>query len=357
MRILANILLPAMILSASAVTTKADDLPVGDINYVVSKIGDKDRFNGKTLRSIFTPDGINRHQGYRIFNDQIMSTSPDSLVLNFIERYLLLLDLLGNDAVAAQRMADDHVVFISGSRKDLIDMTDDDLDISIERRGWSQKREIMVLLGKPGSQNKVVMTFPPSYELVLGMTRRELEEEFPVSLAKSSSEINCMVSIPETQQIDSVVCGSSSFEWFEHEELNNRTYYRMENDELSPICSDSMPGLSAANLFNGALEEDRTMNLMQQLYGFKENGIVTSVSRWLNYCHDNGLTTYFAVEKEFPDHLLAFVTAVHPTLMYLHLLSLEIPLDVASNKNVMINGKVRTFIPTHNLQTLYQEKD
>lgn len=357
MRILLKILLPALCLSGFANFTKAEDYPLGDINYVKSKVGNSDSFNGTPLRNILNSDGAPCHQGYRIFDSQVLSSSPDSLVLKFLERYLLLLDVLESDAVAARRMDDDHVVFVKGDRKSMMKLAESDIDISIEKKEWSQKKEISVFMGKPGNAPEVVVSFPPSYELLLGMTRRELEEEFPKSLGRASNLIPDSIPMTDIEPIDSLVWGSSSFQWFEHHDLNNRTYFNKDRGKVSPVFNDSLPAYSAANLFMGISGEDRTLNVNQQLYGFKESGVVTSVAQWINYCRDNGLITYFAVEKEFPDHILGFVSAVNPSLMYIHLLSIEIPLDLASNKKAMIKGKIRTFIPTHNLKTLYQENE
>lgn len=358
MRLLFALILSVILSSLATMDMKAGDHPSGDLRLLMSKFDKESANKGIPVRVSKNGNGDIIEIGYRIFNDNILSSFPDSLILRFIERYLLVLDVVESKESPVRRMADDHVVFIKGNRNDIFKAAQKDIDISIEKRYSTQKREILVFLSNRDKDVDIVMSFPPSYELLLGQTRSELENAFPKMLLGKDAARKGQLKIPETEEYKPGILGSAQYNTYHHPGLNDRAYFSYDSTgALSPVFSDSFPEESAANLFIGYADADRMINLNQKLYGFKETGLTTSVGQWISYCRDNGLDMYFGVEKTFPDHLLALITAVHPELMYIHLLSVEIPLDIACNPHSVINGKISTFIPTHNLKSLYEEQE
>lgn len=354
-----HIILMLILSSLSAIGMKAEDLPPGDLNFLASYFDKKDAaYRGFPLRIVRNNSGEINRIGYHIFDDGVLSAHPDSTVLQFVERYLLLLDVIEPKESAVQRMADDHVWFLKGAMSDFFKVMNGNVEISIEKRYSSHKREILLFLTSAEKNVNIAMSFPPSYELILGHTRRELEETFPEILLGYDSSLTDEIVTPDLEEMTPDILASSHYNTYQHERLNDRCYFsRNDSGNLSAVFSNSNPEESAANLFMGYAGNDRLVNLNQKLYGFKETGVTTSVAQLINYCRGNGMNMYFGVEKTFDDHILALVTAVHPDLMYLHLLSVEIPLDIAENSHAVINGKISTFIPTHNLKTLYQEQE
>lgn len=343
------------------VSISAGDPHCGDLQQLFSKFAalndNEPSFKGVPLRVSYSEGGTLRNIGYRIFDDSYLNQSDDSILFNFVERYLLLLDVLGENENVFQRMADDHVSFLKGDRIKLIDCAKKNKDVSIVKNFSREKKEILFILSE-GEDPEVIMSFPPSYELILGKKRGELENSFRETLYSMPRAFPEFQPLSEIEKLDTKTWSSSNLKSYLHPELNNRTYYyKSDKGTIVPIFSDSVPVYSAANLFLGVVSEDRIMNISMKLYGFKEEGLVTTISQWLNYCRSNELDIYFAVEKEFSDHLLANITVAHPSLMYMHLLTVEIPLDIVSNDKSKIVGTIRTFIPTHNLNLLYQENE
>lgn len=353
-------LLLSLIMTFSLDMNAGDPL-LGDLSFLSAKFktsSSGDKYKGNSLRIYRDKKGNMRHIGYKIFDESILSVSSDSMILQFLERYLLLLDVIGENESASLRMNDDHVSFVKGSRKNLFSEAAENANVSVVKNFSSEKREILVVISHDNIEPSVILSFPFSYELILGRKRNELEASFQQMLGMMPATLKDTLPMPEIELVDSAVWGSRDFRYYQLPELNDRTYYtKKENDDTTPIFDDEFIEKTSANLFMGGVSAHRQMQILQKLYGFKETGFVSSVGQWINYCRTNGLQLYFATEKEFSDHILANVTAVHPGLMYMHLLLVEIPCDVASNDKSVIKGSIRTFIPTHNLKNLFPEQE
>lgn len=199
--------------------------------------------------------------------------------------------------------------------------------------------------------------FPVNFELLTRRTRSELERGMPIMLKSASTEIQ----LPDKPRISDLekegeiyLDGGMNYYL---ESLTDRTYYRDADGWASAIFDNAEKQRSAANLLLGATEEQRRLELVQKLYGFKEQRISTNSGQWLNYCRDNDLKLYFSVEKEAEDGILALVIAENGTLMYNHLLSVLIPHDFVSNPKSALKGTLTAFIPTHNLEDLYEKRE
>ena len=80
------------------------------------------------------------------------------------------------------------------------------------------------------------------------------------------------------------------------------------------------------------------------------------LSQWLDYCKEQNLKVYFAVEEEREDGIKVMVIAQSNELCYNHLLSVILRNDFVQNPNSMLKAKITPFIPTHNIKDLYQKE-
>lgn len=311
-------------------------------------------YRGHALRVRHNEDGELRSIGYRLFDDCMMER--DSLEFDFLERYFLMLDATTPSAERKQRMADDKVRIVKGTESDLFRMAG--AGIAKEKSRVDGKLKVTV---KGVSQDGSVFSgveFPISYELMMRCSRAELENELPQSLKLSSVSIEgCKAPNLEGVEPDSdgiYTCGGLSYYL---ESLTDQTYFKSVGKDGVAIFSNEDKQRSAANLLLGAVAEPRRLELIQKLYGFKDRRISTTVGQWLNYCKKNEMKLYFAVEKEAGDGVLALVIAVNSKLMYNHLLSVLIPHDFVNNPKSTLKGTLTTFIPTHNVDDLYEQRD
>ena len=95
--------------------------------------------------------------------------------------------------------------------------------------------------------------------------------------------------------------------------------------------------------------------MKQNLYGFKYDCFTIPLEKWLGYCKEMKMTTYFAVEEEREDGIKALVIAQSPDLGFNHVLSLIIPFDFITNKNCVIKASLNAYVPTQNVAELYKQ--
>ena len=100
---------------------------------------------------------------------------------------------------------------------------------------------------------------------------------------------------------------------------------------------------------------DIKLHLVVRQYGFKKHELTMLMRDWVAYCRDQGCTLYWGVESMEAESLKASVFVVNDVLCYDHVMSVEVPYAVFSDKGAIVQGDVNVFIPTHNIATLFQE--
>lgn len=312
-----------------------------------------ENYRGHALRVRHNGNGELVSIGFRLFEDAMMEA--DSLELDFIERYFLMLDATTPVTDRKQRMSDDKVSFLKGTESDIFRLANSGIDKGVKKVDGKPQG---VIRARDSEGNVfLIIEYPVSFELMTRQSRAELENNIPIKLKSLPKSVERVAS-PDLEGVDfdsegRFVNGGLSYYL---ESLTDQTYYEVLVDEVKAIFKENERQKSAANLMLGAIAETRRLELVQKLYGFNEQRISTSVGQWLNYCRENGMKLYFAVEKEAEDGILALVIAVNGKLMYNHLLSVLIPHDFVNNPNSVLKGTLTAYIPTHNLDELYEQR-
>lgn len=351
------LLLSVWMTEAAVAQTHATSSASVEAQLVAKEVGKSDpnleNYRGHALRVRQNDNGELISIGYRLFDDAMMGA--DSLELDFIERYFLMLDATTPAAERKQRLKDDKVNILKGTESDIFRFADSGIEKGTKRVDGKPQVSIKARNGEGDVFS--IIEYPVSFELMTRQTRSELENNLPIRV-KSQSKMVLSAWSPDLEGIEPdsegrFVNGGLSYYL---ESLTDQTYFEALPGEVKAIFKDEDRQRSAANLMLGAVNEERRLELIQKLYGFNEQRISTSVGQWLNYCRENGMKLYFAVEKEAEDGILGLVIAVNGKLMYNHLLSVLIPHDFVTNPSSVLKGTLTAYIPTHNLDELYEQR-
>lgn len=297
------------------------------------------------LGSIVAPS-----QGLKIFSPEVRNAAsyPHRVVMDFIERYFTELKNLRNTTIET-KMADDKVYFRKGKPSDLYLVTDTmPFSINLLDRYYEVKWEKQ-------EEPFVTLVFPAQYDLLLGMNQQEAQQNFKNAILAAPQQPTTP-SMPTDLQPDSDSIFIAKSNQFVLESLSDATYYIMAGDSLQPFFDKSHIDYAAANLFHGLIDGgDYRLYVEQSVYGFKTINYTLSFSQWLNYCAEQNLNIFFAVEEEREDGIKALVVARSLELGFVHLLSVIIPDKFISDKNAVLKADVTPYIPQHNIKNLYQQ--
>lgn len=289
-------------------------------------------------------------QQLRLFSGEMRDAMPrQQVVMDFVERYFMDLEKL--DRTTAQtRMADDKVYFRQGNPRSLRTVTDTtDCSISLVDRHYE-------VTWAADTVPIATVVFPAQYDLILGMPQNEIQKRLEQYIRDAAVRTDSVETPALTEELDGGIWVAKS-EMMELESLNDATYYNMVEERAVPVFDGAHQDYSAANLFHGLIaDRDYRMYVEQSVYGMSTTGYSLMLGRWLDYCAEQGLKVFFAVEEEREDGLLAMVIAQSRELCYNHLLSVVIPDGFVDNPNAVLKVRLTPYIPTHNVKDLYQKQ-
>ena len=288
-------------------------------------------------------------QSLHLFSPEMrQAAGRQVLIMDFVERYF-------NDYFKKNRefrdiqMADDKVYFRKGRPEDLRKLSDT-IPFSIN---FHEKYYELNWL-KADQQPIVTLVFPAQYDLILGLSQKDIQEHTKDYILASPPRDSLLVQ-PDTLQTfqDSIFVCKHAF--MELESLTDATYYIRKDSVLLPVFDTAHIDLSAANLFAGLIrDKDYKLYIEQAAYS-KTISYTLPFSQWLNYCAEQALQVFFAVEEVREDGILAIIIAHNTELNYNHMLSVVIPDKFVEHEGCVLKARMTPFIPTHNLKNLYQQ--
>ena len=302
--------------------------------------------------SCLTVFGQTREGTLHLFHNEMKAAYP-SVVFDFLERYLYDISHSVEGYELNQRMADDKVTVTSGKLSNIKRITPD-VPFSILRHENAYNICWTDTLGNP----LLGLWFPIKYELLLGMSKMEIEKTMQKRIEACDSSFNVFQTVSSLESLPDSCFRSTPTTNYYAESLNTSTYYQQGiSGDISPVFSPAKKWYSAANLFQGVIENiaNYRIYIEQNLYGFKQQTYIVTLAQWLNYCKENNLIVYFAIEEEREDGLKAMLIAQSHDLGYNHLMSIVIPDNFVEKQNVVLKAKLNAFIPTDNVKDLYQQ--
>lgn len=288
------------------------------------------------------------HLGFRLFDDN-MKREYVSDVYNFLERYFLEMYCWKNGQTLRQKLHDDKVMFTEGSIAD-IKRIDEKTVFTIS----NVEDKFYEVTWADSVGTFLSIAFPIQYELILGMPLVEIEQNL-YSLITSAPKADTCDSLPEVELMGDEIYQTVPRQTYYIESLSTSRYYYKTNGTQTLILDTLHAGLSAMNIFHEITRCNNPMIVEQNLYGFKRRKFLITLHQWLNYCKEQKLIVYTAIEEEYTDGLKLLVVVQSKSLGYNHMLSVKVPRDFIDSPTAELEASVNAFIPTHNIKNLYQK--
>lgn len=274
-------------------------------------------------------------------------------VCTFLNRYINELQEWDQSTISLQqKMRDDKFILLSGDIHNL-----DKIDSTCECSVLRYEDKAYEVIWKKENTILLRVAFPVQYELLLGLTKKEIEPQLD-SLIWSSD--TCDSAVEDIHDLDSVSPTIYQVNGGEHfaaiKALTTNRYVQRDTvGVMQYVVDTNYMDYTISNIFQKKATRDYVIQVSQNLYGFEKKHFTTSLHRWIDYCNAANLKSYVAIEAETEDMYKVFVLAENKTLNYNHVLLVYVPKDFLNNPTAIFNASVNAFIPTHNVANLYEE--
>jgi len=296
------------------------------------------------------------HIGIHLFNREQIRDKDMSVVLDFVERYLLELILIKDKSRIAGKLREDKVTLEYGDFPALKKITESLLleitqsDSRKYRISWTDKTDNRIIYA---------LSFPMYYELMLGMNKIEIENNLAEEIKAQVYNIKVtepvrkenLIPVPQTKYY------IKQGEKYILETLNSNLYYiKSQDGTFSLLFDEKFPVESLSNLMiSDDVENNYSLNITQNKYGQNVANFTVPLKQWIRYCLNVGCTAYFGLESQDENQIKASVVMENKKLAYNHVLYIIFDKTQLSKANGIINAKLHAYIPTHNVTDLFYE--
>ncbi len=281
-----------------------------------------------------------------LFTNELCS-SFDKKVLTYIEEacadYMLSLN--------GPRFSE--MTFVKGSWNDVLSYTDD-FSFSLSEEGAGQ---CQAEWGQDGKT--VLLNFPFGYDKANKGTRSEIEDRFIYNLKRfCANEARPLPEVPlkELQELGDnlfVLKGES----YNISEVNGNMYFSLNEEGvpeefMNPECP--IPTFANIIILGNGYGGNIELKVSKHEYG-KSETFTVPLESLIQYCISQGCKVYWGVEECRENLLIGTIFLYNPSEMYDHVVRVELnPQDIGAD-NFVVKGRASLFIPTNNVQNLFQE--
>lgn len=306
------------------------------------------------------------HIGFQLFPTILIEQNP-SPAYRFIERYLLELFLLKDDALIRRQLYEDKVVIrfkneqrtnLYASLLEILPQLKDNTSLSITTDNshysvlWSKKDHPLLHL-----------RFPIQYELLWGMNKKEIEAHlYPDLLLYASTGTKPKESFPIVSSENLQSIGDNRFvwngEWYAIGNVNTNQYYeRLSDSGYSLIYSPDKPEESIRNLFVLPCDRSITAGVNQKLYGGKNIYFEIPLVQLLNFCQLEGCEIFVGIEECGNKKIKGMLILLNRSSGYNHVMHFNTDLRILEHpEKYKMNIQLYAYVPTHNIYSLFSEK-
>lgn len=349
-----GILLASCVQAANGFHTKKLERMAQALNKPVSSLSEEQYANGRLLRVRKNIYGDISHIGYKLFNDELMKLHGESPAFDFIERYMLELDLRLDERSPLERMDIDKVVITKGNLQ-LLRSINENASFNItelKRRMYQVKWTVK---GKD-----VEITFPADCQLLIGANAVELEEimkrDMKLVMPLTTEDMITDWSHVKTSRSDGniIVEGGK----FLSDQIKGDIYLTEINGKKQLICNRRNSRASIINIMlTGQFPRIIPMHLRINKYGYKADEMDTSVQQFIDYCKNEGCKLYFGIKTNDGNTLTGTLFAYNEPLAYCHVLSVSIPLSILDGKEEKTTATAYAYIPLQNVTEKFFTQD
>ena len=287
------------------------------------------------------------HIGYHIF-DSLVSRYQSKLVCDFVERYLLELDL-ENPADRNFRMGIDKVVVERGEIDNIHNLlAADHLEVSkVEMRrykvAWHRDNQCLLSL-----------VFDMDYQLLSGCNAIELEKNYLRTMGRLSGVYSWQENdiVADSTDEYAIVDGGH----YLSEAIRGDRYYQRDSiGEWQLVCNPEKPYWSAANLLltPNNIIGDYQLDGQLDMYGYRDTAFRVNLHQWVAQTLLEGCQLYFGVKSKTAKTIRGTLFCPNPSAGYCHMMSVEIPISAFDDKQGVVKGRLFAYVPLHNIDDGY----
>lgn len=287
----------------------------------------------------YVSDDIGRvcHIGYKLFADSLIETSHPHVLLPFIERYFLELDLKLGYHTPINRMRLDKVqLFLNGEKAELdwetiIGVLKPNIPFVInskERKKYNISWETEI--------GEVSMSVPMDYQILSGSNIIELEENFmrDVQLEEARLFDTKVDSVAILKESTDVIMSDSLIVVRQGEYISNlirKDLYiikDIEGDWYLKIDSIS-PRQSVLNILaTGQFIRPLPVNFIIKQYGSKYSSSEVSMQQLISFLRNEGCQPYIGIKRMNSETAEATIFAYNSSGSYTHVIRVLFPLEL-----------------------------
>lgn len=262
---------------------------------------------------------------YCLFNIALIDNNAE--LKNFIERKHLLI-------LYKSRPVNHDITFIKGIT-DLINRS----SVSITFNNSIFTADI-----HSSSETVCSIVFPSNINLLRGMDKKDLEDEFSMKLNQDFVEIPQRMKFPNAKPFKNHIYVETGTGLFSGH-FNSDVYLSNLNGNYYPVFSSDLPVESFSNIFTCNIFGEYNVQLTRILYGNKKVNEMVSLKKIHSILAENCFV-YFGLESCQNNIIKATIIYYNPVYNYSHMLVTEADGSIIfKNKNAVIKGTLYTYIP------------
>lgn len=309
-------------------------------------------FNGMALYIRTDGFGDVSQIGYRLFPKYIKDTNKDIPIFDFLERYLLELDLHLDGKSVAQRMDIDQVVVTNGTLDMLYQLNSQKfLQVNIEEIPRKMYR-----LNLQIGEKVLIAVIPTDSQLLFGGNILELEQAF-------IGRVNRMITVDNDALInnwDAVITNNRNDYmvidggFYRIEDIRGDIYLTQRKGNRQLLMDRKSPMHSVSNMMlTGLTPQNVHLQVDYHVYGNKINHQQVSLQQFVDYCKSEKCKLYFGTKTLTDTEITGTLFAYNEKYAYTHMLSVTIPLDILEGAQSQITGHAYVYIPLHDITEKY----
>lgn len=284
------------------------------------------------------------HIGLLLFPQQLRTLNPMP-IYDFLERYLLAMQVTPKDSEYGTKMGWDNVHFSTGSALTSLqidttaEFSESHVDLHVYKVAWNKD-----------GKKVLEISFPMDWQLLSGCNTIELEQNIFRNLRRYKAEKQQQKSHAFPQNM---TVYTQSGNYFVSPNVRNDLYFSRPDTKSEWQLTNSMqrPSHTLANMMLSLeAENNLTVDILLDKYGLRTEKATVDYRAWLQFCIDEGCQPYFGLKGKKDDAYSGSVFMVNRLGGYVHLLSINVPeKGLGTKSQVKTSARLYCYIPLHNV--------
>jgi hypothetical protein len=302
------------------------------------------------------------HLGIALFTPE-MKNLAGKPVCDFLERLFLELFLQKTDA-EIRKLLEEYKIALNVSMRNNSYRSSLEYALAYTFKEASEyvitKDSLMWTCAWRNNQERLSLTFPANYDLILGLDKKEAEEIFNRQLrqfhCKNFALTPMTIDLESLKPLNSHIYVLPSARLFTKDMNANLYFIKNEMQEFELIFDKNFPEESVSNLF---MHLDKKsvgikMQVFQRVYGNQASQYELELFDFLCFWKDD-YETYTGIEKCTGQEIALTVIFKSKYFNCFHMLYVQAAPEDFFEKKRAIKTTFYTYIPNHNIKNLYQD--